>query len=71
MVAMTAKRQQEATEPVACTGEERPVLPEDRVPQDPVADESGLLPESSLTRMLRHNGLFPAWFTARPDRSYG
>lgn len=65
MVAMTARRQQEPTE-VASTGD-RPVLPEDGVPQDPVADESGLLPESSLTRMLRHSGLVPAWFTQRPD----
>lgn len=70
MVAKTAKRQQEPTDQGAApTVEDREVVaPEDGgVAQDSVADESGLLPESSLTRMLRHNGLLPAWFTERPD----
>jgi hypothetical protein len=65
MVAMTAKRQQEPTE-VAPTAGDRAALHEDGGAQD-AADESGLLPESSLTRMLRHSGLLPAWFTPRPD----
>jgi hypothetical protein len=72
MVAKTAKRQQEPTDQVAPTVEDRAASPEDGgMPQDLVADESGLLPESSLTRMLRHNGLLPAWFTQRPDHESG
>lgn len=70
MVARTARKQQ-AAEPSeeALKGAERPVFPEDGgLPQDPVAEESaGLLPESNLTRMLRHSGRSPAWFTQRPD----
>ena len=68
MVAKTAKRQQEPIYQATPTIEDRVVVPEDGgVPQDAVADESSLLPESSLTRMLRHNSLLPPWFTQRPD----
>ena len=65
MVAMTAKRQQEPTiEQVTPMVEAVPeVVGEDLV----AVDESGLLPESSLTRMLRNNHLLPLWFTERPD----
>ena len=65
MLAKTAKLHivptEEVPEPVA-----RPVFPENGgLPEDP--EESGPLPESSLTRMLRHSGRLPAWFTHRPD----
>lgn len=74
MVARTTKMQHEQAE----AGEEvsgrasRPVVPEDGgLPQYPVGEESsGLLPESDLTRMLRHRGSSPAWFTQRPDHEY-
>ncbi len=32
-------------------------------------DESGLLLESPLTQMLRHEGRVAAWFTHSPDHS--
>lgn len=67
MVAKTAKLHQAPTEeaPKAAV---RPVFPEDGgLPEDAVADVSGLLPDSSFTRMLRYNGRSPAWFTQRPD----
>lgn len=68
MVAKAAKKHPKPVEPVTPTAE-KPVFPEDGglPPQDSVADESGLLPESDFTRMLRHNGRSPAWFTQRPD----
>jgi hypothetical protein len=68
MVAKAAKKRPKPVEPVTPTAE-KPVFPEDGglPPQDSVADESGLLPESDFTRMLRHNGRSPAWFTQRPD----
>lgn len=68
MVAKSAKRQQELIDQAASTVEDRAVAPEDGgVSQSSVADDSGLLPESNLTRMLRHNGVLPAWFTQRSD----
>ena len=68
MVAKTAKKKQEPSKQAAPIVEDLEVVREDDgVPQDPVSDNSGLLPESSVTRMLRHNGLLPAWFTQRPD----
>ncbi|KAG0586525.1 hypothetical protein M758_2G075500 [Ceratodon purpureus] len=73
MLAKTAKLHKEPTEETPKSEVPRPVFPEDGgLPLDPVedesvADESGLLPESSLTRMLRHNGRSPAWYTHRPD----
>jgi hypothetical protein len=64
MVAKTTKRQQEPTaEQATPMVEAVPREGEDSVP----LEESGLLPESNLTRMLRHNGLLPPWFTQRPD----
>ncbi|CAM6014000.1 unnamed protein product [Sphagnum balticum] len=51
----------------------RPVFPEDGgIPmsaEEQLMDESGLLPESPLTRMLRHEGRSAAWFTHPPDHS--
>lgn len=75
MVARTAKKkqlqQQQQPEPSeeGSKAADKPVVPEEKVlPQDSAVEESsGLLPESNLTRMLRHSGLSPAWFTRRPD----
>jgi len=74
MVARTAKKkqlQQQKPEPSeeGPKVDDKPVVPEEEgLPQDSVVEESsGLLPESNLTRMLRHSGLSPAWFTHRPD----
>jgi hypothetical protein len=67
MLAKTAKLHKVPTEEVPEPAA-RPVFPEDGgLPEDPVTEESGPLPESSLTRMLRHSGRSPAWFTHRPD----
>lgn len=71
MLAKTAKLQKEEAAEETSETDTRPVFPEDGgLPMDdaPVAaDESGLLPESSLSRMLRRNGCSPAWYTHRPD----
>ncbi|CAK9225117.1 unnamed protein product [Sphagnum tenellum] len=51
----------------------RPVFPEDGgIPmsaEKQLMDESGLLLESPLTQMLRHEGRVAAWFTHSPDHS--
>ena len=76
MVARTAKmrqlqqqQQQQASSEEGSQVADKAVVPEEEGPaRDSVVDESsGLLPESNLTRMLRHSGLSPAWFTRRPD----
>lgn len=73
MIARIAKKkllqhQQEPSEEGAEGTDKSVVHAEECLPQYSVAeDSSGLLPESNLTRMLRHSGLSPAWFTRRPD----
>lgn len=70
MVARNAKVHQQPLEvPVT----ERPIFPEDGGLPAPATKGSekdqdmGVLPESDLTRMLRHQGRTPAWFTHPPD----
>lgn len=70
MVARNAKVHQQPLEvPVT----ERPIFPEDGGIPAPATKGSekdqdmGVLPESDLTRMLRHQGRTPAWFTHPPD----
>ena len=70
MVARNAKIHQQ---PLEVPVPERPIFPEDGGIPAPATkgsekdQDTGILPESDLTRMLRHRGQVPAWFTHPPD----